>query len=173
MDIFQKHLNGYDNERDFLERIIAGVETWVHHYEPESKRQSMKWKHPQYPSKKKFKPQPFAGTLMLAMFWDSRGPVLGQYQERDTTINSARHSEMLTDRLKPSIWKGKRRGLRSKGVVLLLDNARPLTAAHTAETLRKLKFGEMAHPPYSPDFAPSDYCLFGPLKEALRGCRFT
>ena len=31
----------------------------------------------------------------------------------------------------------------------------------------------MAHPPYRPDLAPSDYHLFGPLKEALRGRRFT
>ena len=79
---------------------------------------------------------------------------------------------MLTDRLKPAI-RSKRRGLLSKGVVLLHDNARPHTAAHTAETLRKLKFDVMAHPPYSPDLAPSDYHLFGPLKEALRGRRFT
>ncbi|PNF25925.1 hypothetical protein B7P43_G10027 [Cryptotermes secundus] len=54
-------------------------------------------------------------------------------------------------------------------VLLLHDNARP----HTAETLRKLKFDVMAHPPYSPDFAPTDYHLFGPLKEALRGRQFT
>ncbi|PNF16795.1 hypothetical protein B7P43_G18395, partial [Cryptotermes secundus] len=50
----------------------------------------------------------------------------------------------------------KRRGLLS-GVVLLHNNAHPHTAAHTAETLRKLKFDIMAHPPYSPDLAPSDY----------------
>ena len=56
-----------------------------------------------------------------------------------------------------------------KGIVLLHDNAHP----HTAEILRKLKFEVMAHPQYSPDFAPSDYHLVGPLKEALRGCRFT
>jgi hypothetical protein len=31
----------------------------------------------------------------------------------------------------------------------------------------------MAHPPCSPDLAPSDYNLFGALKEALRGRRFT
>ncbi|XP_023715680.1 uncharacterized protein LOC111868870 [Cryptotermes secundus] len=67
----------------------------------------------------------------------------------------------------------KRRGLLSKGVVLLHDDARPHTAAHTAETLRKLKSDVMAHPSYSPDLAPSDYHLFGPLKEALRGRRFT
>ena len=56
---------------------------------------------------------------------------------------------------------------------VLHDNARPHTAAHTAETLQKLKFEVMAHPPYSPDLAPSDCHLFGPLKEALRGRRFT
>ncbi len=27
-------------------------------------------------------------------------------------------------------------------------------------------------PPYSPDLAPSDFCLFSKLKEKLRGCRY-
>jgi histone-lysine N-methyltransferase SETMAR len=57
--------------------------------------------------------------------------------------------------------------------VLLHDNARPHTAAHTAETLRKLKFDVTAHPPYSSDLAPSDYFLFGSLRKALRGRQFT
>ena len=60
-----------------------------------------------------------------------------------------------------------------KGVVLLHDNAHPHTAAHTAEMLRKLNSEVRAHPLCSPDLAPSDYHLFGPLKEALRGRRFT
>ena len=106
---------------------------------------------------------------MLTVFWDSQGPVLEHYQERGTTINSARYSEMFTDRLKPAI-RSKCRGLLSKGDVLLNDNAGPHTAAHTAETLQKLKFEVMAHLPYSPDLALSDYHFFGTLKEALRGC---
>ena len=28
------------------------------------------------------------------------------------------------------------------------------------------------HPPYSPDLAPCDFCLFPKLKENLRGCRY-
>ena len=105
---------------------------------------------------------------MLTVVWDSQGPVLEHYQERGTTINSVRYSEMLIDRLKPAN-RSKHRGLLSKSVVFLHDNARP----HTAEMLQKLKFEIMAHPPFSPDLAPSDYHLFGSLKEALRGCRFT
>ena len=88
------------------------------------------------------------------------------------TINSARYSEMLIDRLKPEI-RSKHRGQLSKGIVLLHDNARPHTAAHTVETLQKLKFEVLAHPPYSPYLACSDSHLFGPLKAALRGRRFT
>ena len=30
----------------------------------------------------------------------------------------------------------------------------------------------LPHPPYSPALAPSDFHLFGPLKDALRGTRF-
>ena len=37
----------------------------------------------------------------------------------------------------------------------------------------KLGFTVLEHPAYSLDLAPSDYHLFGPLKEALRGRRFT
>ena len=28
------------------------------------------------------------------------------------------------------------------------------------------------HPPYGPDLAPCDFCLFPKLKEKLRGCRY-
>jgi histone-lysine N-methyltransferase SETMAR len=40
------------------------------------------------------------------------------------------------------------------------------------ETLKQLKWEAMEHPAYNPDLAPSDFHLFGPLKEALRGRRF-
>jgi hypothetical protein len=109
-------------------------------------------KHPHSPIKKKFKSQPSAGKLLLAVFWDSQGPVLEHNQERGTTINSAGYKDMLIDCLKPAI-RSKRRGLLSKDVVLLHDN----TAAYTAEALWKHKFDVMAHPSYSPDLAPSEY----------------
>jgi hypothetical protein len=78
---------------------------------------------------------------------------------------------MLVNELKPAI-RSKRRGLLSKRVLLLHDNTRPHTAAHTVDTLRALKFEVLKHPPYSPDLAPSDFHLFGPMKEHLRGQKF-
>jgi hypothetical protein len=36
------------------------------------------------------------------------------------------------------------------------------------ETLQKLKWNLLTHPPYSPDLAPSDFYLFGKLKSDSR-----
>jgi len=44
--------------------------------------------------------------------------------------------------------------------------------AGTMDTIQKLKWNVLPHPPYSPDLAPSDYHFFGPLKEHLGGKRF-
>ena len=40
------------------------------------------------------------------------------------------------------------------------------------DTIQKLKWNILPRLPYSPDLAPSDYHLFGPLKEHLGGKRF-
>jgi hypothetical protein len=50
----------------------------------------------------------------------------------------------------------------------LHDNAHPHTTAHTTETPQKLYYKVLEHPPCSPDPAPLDYQLSGPLKDALR-----
>ena len=55
---------------------------------------------------------------------------------------------------------------------MLHDNARPHTAAHTVDTLSALKFKALKLPPYNPDLVPSDFHLFGPMKEHLRDQNF-
>jgi hypothetical protein len=52
----------------FLSLIITGDETWIHHFEPETKRQSMEWHHPTFPRRKKFKVTPSAGKVMATDF---------------------------------------------------------------------------------------------------------
>ena len=52
------------------------------------------------------------------------------------------------------------------------DNARPHTAHLTLETVEQLGLEVLPHPPYSPDLAPSDYHLFGPMKKMLGGQKF-
>ena len=40
------------------------------------------------------------------------------------------------------------------------------------QTINSLGWELLTHHPYSPDFAPSDFLLFGPLKEFTRGTKF-
>jgi hypothetical protein len=108
---------------------------------------------------------------MLTVFWDVNGPILVHFQEKGQTVTSARYSDMLVNELKPAI-RLKLWGLLSKRVLLLHENAHPHTAAHTVDTLRALKFEVLKHPPYSPVLVPSNFHLFGPMKEHLWGQKF-
>ena len=57
--VAQELLNWYHLEGDdFLKNITTGDESWIHHYDPENKRQSMEYRHPGSPSVKKFKTVP-------------------------------------------------------------------------------------------------------------------
>jgi hypothetical protein len=49
MDLSLQRLLQYADEgEDMLNRIVTGDQSWMHHYEPESKRASMQWKQPQF-----------------------------------------------------------------------------------------------------------------------------
>ncbi len=163
----------FDDEGElFLEKIITCDETWIHHFEPESKRQSMVWKHPDSPSVKKFKSRPFANKVLLTVFWDMRRPIYCHYLEDRQTVNSESSSKELRDELRLAI-REKRRGLIKRGVILQHNNVPPHAAHLTRGTLEELGWEVLIHPLYSPDLAPSDFHLFGPLKKFLRGKNFS
>ena len=67
--ISREVLERFDKEgEDLLKKIITGDETWVRHYDPENKRQSMEYRHRESPQPKKFKTQASAGKVMLTVF---------------------------------------------------------------------------------------------------------
>lgn len=166
-----KHfLERYRQEGDsFLRSIMTGDETWVFHYDPETKRQSMEWRHSTSPRVRKFKTAKSAGKIMLTIFWDSRGVIHKEYMVRSTTINSASYCVTL-QKLKTRI-----RRIRPTFTRFLLhhDNARPHCSAQTNAKIKRLGFEVIPHPPYSPDLAPSDFHLFPQMKEGLKGNHFT
>ena len=155
---------------DVLRRIVTGDETWVHHYDPESKQESMQWRKKGEKPPVKFKVTPSAGKIMAIIFWDSEGILMIDYKDKGVTITGEYYSNVLT-RLKESI-KEKRRGKLSQGVMLLHDNAPVHISRQVIATIDTLGFDVNNHPPYSPDLAPSDYFLFPNLKKDLRGRQF-
>jgi histone-lysine N-methyltransferase SETMAR len=108
---------------------------------------------------------------MLTLFWDEWGVILEPYMPRGNTVNSATYADLLKNHLCPAI-KSKQGGLLSTSVLLQHDNARPHTACSTVGTIQHLSFECLLHPPYSPDLGPSDFHVFGPLKEAMGGNSF-
>ena len=102
---------------------------------------------------------------------DSRGPLVEHYIPREATVTSATYCDLLKNHLKPAI-RSKRSGLLTAGVLMQHDNAWPHTACATAATMEDMHFQCLPHPPCSPDLAPSDYHIFGPLKEAFGGTTF-
>jgi hypothetical protein len=129
-------------------------------------RASMEWHHSSSLKPKNVQTQPSAGKVMLTLFWDQKGVILEHYTPRGNTVTSASYTDLLKNHLRPAI-NTKRHGLLSIGVILHHDNARPHIAYATAASIEYLHFECLPHPPYSPDCAPSDYYIFGPLKEAL------
>lgn len=169
----RKNLRRLRNEENFLEHIITGDETWVFYDTPETKRDSMTWKHTESPVTKKFKKSFSVKKIMASVFWDVQGIVLIEYLPKGETINADRYIETLK-KLRDRIRFGrKRRGrLQSKTIRLLHDNATPHTANKTKAWLNESGWDVMEQPPHSPDLAPSDYHLFGPLKQHLGGMKF-
>ena len=88
-------LEHHHGDPTFLERIITGDETWVYHFEPESKRRSMEWCHPTSSRTKKFKAQNSAGKIMATVFLDSQGVILVDFLPKGKTINSEVYIETL------------------------------------------------------------------------------
>lgn len=155
---------------DFFDRLITMDECWVYHYDPETKEQSKQWKHASSPPPKKARSQPSSGKVMLSVFWDSRGVLLTDYARKGTTITGNYYRNLLR-KLRVEI-KAKRRGMLTKGVRLLHDNAPAHSAHETVKLAGDLGYEILPHPPYSPDLAPSDFFLFHHLKKPLRGRRF-
>jgi len=142
-------------------------ETWLYHYDPETKQQSMEWRHSGSPRPKKIRAQKSAGKVLASIFCDQDGILPIDCLPKGQTINSEYYSSLLVQ-LK-DILKEKRRGKVTNVVLFLHDNALAHRALATQKKLAYLRFQFLDHPPYSPDLAPSGYHLFPGLKKQLKG----
>ncbi|GFN79765.1 histone-lysine N-methyltransferase SETMAR [Plakobranchus ocellatus] len=101
------------------------------------------------------------------MFWDSLGIILLDIPPKGESVDADRYCEAL-DQLRHAVRR-KRPGLLRSRVVLQHDNASPHTAKRTKEWLERYRWDIIPHPAHSPDLAPSDVPLFGPLRRHLGG----
>ncbi|UYV64642.1 hypothetical protein LAZ67_3001448 [Cordylochernes scorpioides] len=138
------------NPEEFINRFVTMDETWAHHFTPESKKQSMQWRHSGSPPPKKAKTVPSAGKGQT---------ITGNYYAN------------LVKQLREAI-KEKRRGMLSRKIVYHQDNAPSHRSLKAMAANYDSGFEPLPHAPYSPDLAPSDFQLFPHLKQSLSGIHF-
>ena len=110
----------YNKEAEaFLERVFTGDESLVHHFDPESKVQSMEYRHKTSPSPRKFKVIASARKVFLTIFWDMKGVVHMEFLKQGHTVNSEKYISTLRT-LKASLKRV--RSVRDS--MLQHDNAR-------------------------------------------------
>ena len=159
------------NKTEFMRRYVTMDETWLHHFTPESNRQSAEWTARDEPTPKRGKTQQSAGKVMASVFWDAHGIIFIDYLEKGKTINSDYYIALL-ERLKDEIVEI-RPQFKKKKVLFYQDNAPCHKSMKTMAKLNELGFELLPHPPYSPDLATSDYFMFSDLKRMLAGKKFS
>jgi histone-lysine N-methyltransferase SETMAR len=81
------------------------------------------------------------------------------------------NQDYFIDAALPSLYSEKRRIARRKGLPSLsvhMDNSMCHNGAKIIEKLEKKHIARAHHPPYSPDFSPCDFWLFGILKQKMK-----
>ncbi|KAJ4437644.1 hypothetical protein ANN_17789 [Periplaneta americana] len=170
-DVAQDLLDTANTAPGFLNTVITGDESWVYGYDPETKRQSSQWKHPESPRPKKARQVRSKIKVMLTVFFDVRGIVHHEYAPEGQTVTKEYYHDVLR-RLRdavrckrPDMWTANNWHLHH-------DNA-PAHSSQLIHTfLAKHGITTVCQPPYSPDLAPCDFWLFPKLKTPLKGSRF-
>ena len=154
-----------------LEEIVTGDETWIYHFQPDSKAEnkvciSSEGDKPVIVHRCKT-----SNHMLYAIFFDLKGPVLQIPVAKGSSVTEKFYRESVLTQLVDFYQKCRpRTGVR--GIKLLHDNAPAHKSATVQEYLKESGLDVSDHPPYSPDLSPCDFWLFPRLKEMLAGHRF-
>ena len=133
-------------------------------YDPESKRQSMQWKSPSSPRRKKACQSKSIFKPMVIVFFDIWGNVHMDWVPKDQTVNQVYYKEFLTNlcervrRRRSEMRKNSSWGLHQYDALARFwrSTKSPCWNVHRAH----------------PALAPCDFFLFPRIKSALKGTRF-
>ena len=142
-------------------------ESWIYSYDPETKKQSSQWKHAGSHRPKKARQSKSIHKLLMIPFFDSTGMIFINWVPTGQTVNKEYYAEVLREFKK--IFPLKRPALFKLGQWHFHQNNAPVhSSTLVTDYLTKMGIKTVPHPPYIPDLAPCDFCLF----PKLRGCRY-
>ena len=134
-------------------------ESWNYCYDPETKRQSSQWKHAGSPRPKKARQSKSTHKHLMIPFFDSTGMIYMHWVPTGQTVNKEYYVEVLREFSLRFRWK--RPALFKSGQWHFhQDNAPVHNSILVTDYFTKMSTKSVPQPPYSPDLAPCDFCLF-------------
>ena len=154
-----------------LEEIVTGDETWIYHFQPNSKAKNKVWvssggHRPVIARRCKT-----SNRMLYAIFFDWKGPVLQIPVPKGSSVTGKFYRESVLTRL-VDFYQKRRPRTSVHDIKLLHDNAPAHKSATVQEYLKESGLNVLDHPPYRPDLSHCDFWLFPRLKEMLAGHRF-
>jgi hypothetical protein len=109
--------------------------------------------------------------VMITIFWNLSCFHLIRLPSKDLNFNASYCVPQILDPF--SVWRGTQIGRTNRKLIMHPDDARSRTAKVTLDFMERNAMKRALHPPYSPDLTPSDFALFGYVKQLLRGYEST
>lgn len=151
---------------NWLDSLITGDEKWVMYVNYTRHRE---WVHSGEAAQSQPKPDPHGEKVMLSVWWDVKGIVYWELLSDNSTINADVYCTQL-EKVSEALQN---RRPKNEKVYFLHDNARPYVALKTREKIREFEWEVLAHPPYSPDLAPTDFHLFREMQLRIGEKKFS
>ena len=154
-------------KRGDIAYLLTSDESWFLHYNPHPAR----WATSSEEAGQKARPTQTKEKCLIVVTWSFTGFLHVTVLPQGTTYTS----EYVVSKLIPEVdaaVRVKRPMIGLSRSKLHWDNARSHTSAATRNELDARGVTVLAHPPYSPDLAPSDFFLFGHPKRQLLGTHF-
>ena len=138
-------------------------ESWIHCYDPETKRQSSQRKYAGSPRPKKARQSKSTHKLLMIPFFYSTGMIYMHWVPTGQTVNKEYYVEVLREfrkrfrRKRPALFKSGQWHFHQ-------DNAPVHNSILVTDYLTKMGIKTVPHPLYSPDLAPCD-CHYETIEE--------
>ena len=133
-----------------LEEIVTGDETWIYHFQPNSKAKNKVWVSSEGDRPVIARCCKTSNRMLFAIFFDLKGPVLQIPVPKGSFVTGKFYRESVLTQLVDLYQKRRPRTV----VKLLHDNAPAHKSATVQEYLKESGLDVLDHPPYSPDLSP-------------------
>ena len=149
-----------------LKEIVTCDETWIYHFEPDSKAKNKVWVSSEGDRPVIVRRCKTSNRMLYEIFFDSKGPVLQIPVPKGSSVTGKfyRESVQLVD-----FYQKRRLRTRVRDIKLLHDNAPAHKSATVQEYLKESGLDVLDHPPYSPDLSSCDFWLFQDKRKCWQG----